>query len=313
MDNGLYSYLLWRKQSSSTDGDRSSEDNQSSLSEFGFIKPTSVPASHQTMVPKIFKKAVKEVLIEDGLGGYHADNYRCWPPPIFIIFITLAELTVFVYHWITVGELSTIGPVPVDSVLIYRPDQRIQVWRFLSYVLIHAGWFHLAFNLLVQVFVGLPLEMVHGSFRTAVIYFSGVIAGSLGTSVFDQDVYLVGASGGVYALLSAHLANVLLNRTQMELGMLRIVGVLLIASCDVGVAIWDRYAAEPTPLPVSYTAHLMGALAGLCVGLVALKNFDQRFSSTVTWWIALSIYFASVLAAVLWNCFIVEPGVLQYS
>ena len=36
------------------------------------------------------------------------------------------------------------------------------------------------------------------------------VSGSLGTSVFDQDVYLVGASGGVYALLSAHLANVLL-------------------------------------------------------------------------------------------------------
>jgi Rhomboid family. len=38
------------------------------------------------------------------------------------------------------------------------------------------------------------------------------VAGSLGTSVFDTEVYLVGASGGVYALLAAHLANVLLVR-----------------------------------------------------------------------------------------------------
>lgn len=30
--------------------------------------------------------------------------------------------------------------------------------------------------------------------------------------MFDTDVYLVGASGGVYALLAAHLANVLLVR-----------------------------------------------------------------------------------------------------
>jgi len=36
--------------------------------------------------------------------------------------------------------------------------------------------------------------------------------GSLGTSVFDSNVYLVGASGGVYALLAAHLANVMLVR-----------------------------------------------------------------------------------------------------
>ena len=37
-----------------------------------------------------------------------------------------------------------------------------------------------------------------------------LVPGSLGTSVMDPGVYLVGASGGVYALLAAHLANVLL-------------------------------------------------------------------------------------------------------
>ena len=43
-----------------------------------------------------------------------------------------------------------------------------------------------------------------------VILVSTVVAGSLGTSVFDMKAFLVGASGGVYALLSAHLANILL-------------------------------------------------------------------------------------------------------
>lgn len=36
------------------------------------------------------------------------------------------------------------------------------------------------------------------------------VAGSLGTSVFDMKAYLVGASGGVYSLLAAHLANIML-------------------------------------------------------------------------------------------------------
>lgn len=88
-------------------------------------------------------------------------------------------------------------------------------------------WFHLGFNLLVQLLVGLPLEMVHGYGRIACVYIAGVLAGSLGTSVFDPDVYLVGASGGVYALLAAHLANVMLNYNNMQYGFLRIVGVLL--------------------------------------------------------------------------------------
>lgn len=89
-------------------------------------------------------------------------------------------------------------------------------------------WLHLGFNLVVQLLVGLPLEMVHGSGRVAFIYMAGVAAGSLGTSVFDTDVYLVGASGGVYALLAAHLANVLLNYNNMQFGILRLFGIFVI-------------------------------------------------------------------------------------
>lgn len=93
----------------------------------------------------------------------------------------------------------------------------------------------------------------------------------------------------------------------MELGLLRVIGVLLVASCDVGVAIWDRYAAAITPLPVSYIAHLTGALSGLCVGLVVLKNFDQKLSWSVTWWIASFVYLAWVIFSVMWNVFIASP------
>lgn len=55
-----------------------------------------------------------------------------------------------------------------------------------------------------------------------------LFSGSLGTSVFDTDVYLVGASGGVYALLAAHLANVLLNYNNMEFGIVRLIGIFVI-------------------------------------------------------------------------------------
>lgn len=115
--------------------------------------------------------------------------------------------------------------IALTSVLFLSYDF-INVFIFIFYFFIYR-WFHLGFNLLVQVLVGLPLEMVHGSVRIACIYLAGVLAGSLGTSVFDSDVYLVGASGGVYALLAAHLANVMLNYNNMQYGFLRIVGVLL--------------------------------------------------------------------------------------
>ena len=51
---------------------------------------------------------------------------------------------------------------------------------------------------------------------SVVMHYSDVLhhfSGSLGTSVFDMDAFLVGASGGVYALLAGHLANILLVST----------------------------------------------------------------------------------------------------
>lgn len=69
--------------------------------------------------------------------------------------------------------------------------------------------------------------MVHGSTRIGCVYLAGVLAGSMGTSIIDPDVYLVGASGGVYALLAAHLANVMLNYNNMQYGIVRIVGIFL--------------------------------------------------------------------------------------
>lgn len=43
------------------------------------------------------------------------------------------------------------------------------------------------------------------------MYIFGVLAGSLTTSIFRPTVYLSGASGGVYALITAHLGTVIMN------------------------------------------------------------------------------------------------------
>lgn len=90
------------------------------------------------------------------------------------------QLSLFTYHTLNTGEADPVGPVPIDSLFIYHPDKRHELWRFMTYMFLHAGWFHLGFNLLIQLVFGLPLEMVHGSGRIACIYFSGVLAGSLG-------------------------------------------------------------------------------------------------------------------------------------
>jgi rhomboid-related protein 1/2/3 len=147
------------------------------------------------------------------------------PPPLFIPCITCIQVISFYLTFRSTGT-QTSDQILEDNVFVFRSDAKSEVWRFLFYMFVHAEWVHLLFNLTIQLLIGLPLEMVHGSGRLAVIYLSGVLAGSLGASVFDRNAVLVGASGGVYALLAGHLANVLLNYQEMQLGILRVVAII---------------------------------------------------------------------------------------
>nr|XP_050032539.2 uncharacterized protein LOC126528979 isoform X1 [Dermacentor andersoni]XP_054925504.1 uncharacterized protein LOC126528979 isoform X1 [Dermacentor andersoni]XP_054925505.1 uncharacterized protein LOC126528979 isoform X1 [Dermacentor andersoni] len=129
----------------------------------------------------VFRSMVRAIATEflpDGRDRkYYADHYSCRPPPLFVFVVTLIELGFFTYYTVTTGAVTPTGPVPIDSFFIYRPDKRLQVWRFVFYMVLHAGWIHLLFNLLVQMLVGLPLEMVHGSLRIGTVYMAGVLAG----------------------------------------------------------------------------------------------------------------------------------------
>ena len=60
-------------------------------------------------------------------------------------------------------------------------------------------------------FSGISLEISQpgwiGSLRVAALYIAGVILGGLGSSCVEPEKYLVGASAGVYALVSSHLGQ----------------------------------------------------------------------------------------------------------
>ena len=155
-------------------------------------------------------------------------------------------------------------------------------------------------NLLVQIMLGIPLEMVHKWWRVLIIYFAGVLAGSLGTSVSDPAVYLAGASGGVYALITAHVATILMNWRQMEFAALQLIVFLIITSVDVGQAIYTRYVLEKVN-QIGYVAHLAGAVAGLLVGINILRNLEVQTWEKVVWWASFFLYTALMTAAILWN------------
>lgn len=280
------------------------------LTKFQILIKTAV----STVVPKNRIAADGETdLVED-----YTSHYSCCPPPLFMITISVVELAIFIGYAIVqkgkgIPTTMTTG-APLESPLVYNPYRRYEAWRFLSYMFIHDGVKHILSNLIFQLLLGIPLEMVHKFWRVGIVYCLGVIAGSLCTSVFDPWTFLVGASGGCYALIGAHFAIVIMNWQDMTHDWMsgpikfllsapvRLAFWSIYAGVDTAVAIYTRYT-HPEGSRVAYVAHFAGLVAGILMGIPVLKNFHVKPWETILWWIALVVYLVLVLFAVCWNGF----------
>ncbi|MEE6497658.1 hypothetical protein FKM82_002804 [Ascaphus truei] len=164
----------------------------------------------------VYKRFVRYVAYEILPGEmerrWYFYQHRPCPPPIFMAAVTLTQIIVFLCYGVRLNKwvLQTYHPEYMKSPLVYHPGHRARAWRFLTYMFMHVGLEQLGFNTLLQLMIGVPLEMVHGVLRISFLYLAGVLAGSLAVSVTDMRAPLVGGSGGVYALCSAHLANVVM-------------------------------------------------------------------------------------------------------
>jgi len=240
--------------------------------------------------------------VVDSYDGEYEEEYTCCPPPFGMFLISIIEVAVYLYDHFTSGTLLS---GPAATLFIYNPHRRAEAWRYFTYMLIHVGSNHLIVNLMVQIILGIPLEMVHRWWRVLIIYFSGVIAGSLGTSIVDPTVYLAGASGGVYALMAAHVATIIINWGEIRYAIWSLLVFLLISVLDVGSAIYSRFTS-PKNQEIGYTAHLAGAIAGLLVGLYCLRNLKVLPWEKKLWWGALILYFLLMGSMILWN--ILDPS-----
>ncbi|XP_032994654.1 rhomboid-related protein 3 isoform X5 [Lacerta agilis] len=215
---------------------------------------------------RLIRHVAYETLPREIDRKWYYDSYTCCPPPWFMIAITIVEL-------------------------------RAQAWRIE----------HLGLNVVLQLLVGVPLEMVHGAARIGFVYIAGVVAGSLAVSIADMTAPVVGSSGGVYALISAHLANIVMNWSGMkcQFKLLRMAVALICMSFEFGRAVWLRFypsAYPPCPHP-SFVAHLGGVAVGITLGVVILRNYEQRLQDQSLWWIFVSMYVVFVLFAIFWNIF----------
>lgn len=254
-----------------------------------------------------FQHSVSRFMLPEHARDKYLERANCFPPPIFIILISLGELAVFIYYavWKPQKQWVTLDEGIWNSPLSYKPEHRQEAWRFFSYMFVHAGVQHILGNLVMQLLLGIPLELVHKGFEVGMVYLSGVLAGSLASSIFDPLSALVGASGGVYALMGGYFMNAVVNFREMLplLGVFRILAIVLIVGTDFGFAFYRRFVSDEAGLKVSFVAHF-GGIVGMTVGYVFFSAYNSKLLHDPRFWLCIVGYIAFVIFAALFNIFL---------
>jgi membrane associated rhomboid family serine protease len=109
-----------------------------------------------------------------------------------------------------------------------------EYWRVLTAGFLHAGFFHLLFNMFSLWILGGLLEPAVGRLRFGLIYFVSLFAGSFGALLIEPNSPTVGASGAIFGLMGAAVI-VMRNRgvSLMESGLGLWIGLNLIITFTV--------------------------------------------------------------------------------
>ena len=158
----------------------------------------------------------------------------------------------------SIGGSRLIAEGAVSSFTIEQGEY----WRLLTAGFLHAGFFHLFFNMFSLYILGGMLEPAIGRLRFALIYFVSLLAGSFGALLVEPDSLTVGASGAIFGLMGAAVI-VMRNR-----------GISLMES-GLGIWIGLNLLITFTVPNISIGGHIGGLVGG---GLAALILFDLRDS-----------------------------------
>lgn len=152
---------------------------------------------------------------------------------------------------------------PLDGQWLLLPDARFAPWQVLTYAFLHAGFFHLAFNMFGLWMFGSPIERHFGARRFLLYFVTCAIAAALTQlivlNVTNTFIPTLGASGGVFGLLLAYA--VLFPRERI---LLLVPPVPVPARVFAGVyAGIELLLGLGGPGTVAHFAHLGGMLGGV--------------------------------------------------
>jgi membrane associated rhomboid family serine protease len=133
-------------------------------------------------------------------------------------------------------------------------------WRVISSGFLHSGVLHVGLNMVALYVFGPALERALGRLRFAALYFTCLLAGSLGVLLLSPGSLTVGASGAIFGLLGAIVAGQ------------RAAGINPWSSGMVGLLIANLVFTVAVP-GISIGGHLGGLAGGFVAGSLL---FDRR-------------------------------------
>ncbi|WP_428770696.1 rhomboid family intramembrane serine protease [Treponema sp. HNW] len=183
--------------------------------------------------------------------------------------LTLTAVNVILF-FITEAFPSVRAYLSLNSVLIIHGRM---YWQFISYMFVHGSLMHLLGNMLGLVFFGTAVERKLGTKQFLILYFSsGLASGALSFAVYAaagmNHVFLLGASGAVYAVLLVF--SVLFPRTLIYLwGLLPVPAPILVAVFAL-IEIFSQLFSVNSG--IAHTTHLSGFAAAWLYVKIRMKK-----------------------------------------
>jgi membrane associated rhomboid family serine protease len=148
-----------------------------------------------------------------------------------------------------------------------------QWWRLLTAMFLHAGIFHIGFNLYFLWVIGRICEQIFGKGAYALVYFGSGLISSLVSAAWQPAVVSVGASGALFGVFGAFLGFTFRRRAVLPPEFVKSVrrNALVLIGINVAFSL-----AVPE---IDVAAHVGGLLAGLGLGYMIAALAERPVDS----------------------------------
>ncbi len=186
--------------------------------------------------------------------------------------IVIANAAMFILSWIPAfGRLM--GYLALTPKLVLT---RGFVWQMVSYMFLHADFWHIALNMLVIWMFGRTLEQIWGGTRFLKFYLACGLGGAIFSFLFAYNAPVIGASAAAYGIL---LAFAIMFPNQRLL--LWFVIPVKARTLAIGLAVLSLVLGIRGGGNIAHFAHLGGMAAALIMmrGEYQFRRFRNFVSS----------------------------------